>query len=178
MGGEKPGPHTERRGHRGSPPHGRGKAPVYAGDKTGAGITPAWAGKRSSRCRILHPIQDHPRMGGEKTAGFCASHVPNGSPPHGRGKAEKRNTTKKTTGITPAWAGKSLYGWKPTDLEKDHPRMGGEKALQRALRNTDLGSPPHGRGKAGFKLMQAKGFGITPAWAGKSFPFSSLPQTY
>ena len=30
-------------------------------------ITPAWAGKRPLRGRLQRALQDHPRMGGEKT---------------------------------------------------------------------------------------------------------------
>lgn len=48
MGGEKP---KEQRGdivQQGSPPRGRGKAQALHMQGHGAGITPAWAGKRSA----------------------------------------------------------------------------------------------------------------------------------
>ena len=46
--------------------------------------------------------------------------------------------------------------------------MGGEKST--GLRVSDVleGSPPHGRGKAGFSDAIANSGRITPAWAGKS----------
>ena len=47
--------------------------------------------------------------------------------------------------------------------------MGGEKTRVKTKSQERSGSPPRGRGKAGFRLMQANGFGITPAWAGKSY---------
>ena len=46
--------------------------------------------------------------------------------------------------------------------------MGGEKARQGSGLYLRLGSPPHGRGKAGHLRRQVFHLGITPAWAGKS----------
>ena len=67
VGGEKvPGPLS---GHRppGSPPRGRGKALILALACASSGITPAWAGKRLALCYTSISIEDHPRVGGEKT---------------------------------------------------------------------------------------------------------------
>ena len=72
----------------GSPPHGRGKAGHHVSDGDPAGITPAWAGKRSKQ----NPV-------GQLQAG---------SPPHGRGKVESCDSAVLLSGITPAWAGKSI----------------------------------------------------------------------
>ena len=52
---------------RGSPPHGRGKVHAVVVDGRIIGITPAWAGKRPLRPVICKKVEDHPRMGGEKT---------------------------------------------------------------------------------------------------------------
>ena len=72
--------------HGGSPPHGRGK--VLAGGLGAAvqGITPAWAGKRQNLAVKVKPLQDHPRMGGEKSRTLMWEISSQGSPPHGRGK--------------------------------------------------------------------------------------------
>ena len=70
----------------GSPPHGRGK--VWSGEKkplTGR-ITPAWAGKSCRGAPAATLPQDHPRMGGEKSAFVYYGRCRVGSPPHGRGK--------------------------------------------------------------------------------------------
>ena len=48
--------------------------------------------------------------------------------------------------------------------------MGGEKPRFSHWAATSLGSPPHGRGKADFNVCSYRECGITPAWAGKSFP--------
>ena len=54
--------------------------------------------------------------------------------------------------------------------------MGGEKSSSSSLLRWGKGSPPHGRGKGSFLLAQRVCDGITPAWAGKSFHWHSLPM--
>ena len=108
MGGEKNSSISWEKWKTGSPPHGRGKAHELRTLPRAIRITPAWAGKR----RVLYFSHDftwdHPRMGGEKLARFSQLSGKQGSPPHGRGKASTHSTIASWTGITPAWAGKSL----------------------------------------------------------------------
>ena len=132
------------------------------------GITPAWAGKSLFCFTAAVPIQDHPRMGGEKLyciAAFCSMW---GSPPHGRGKAIWGPSSLWRVRITPAWAGKRHKAVLSSGRNGDHPRMGGEKtgAAWRWLMVT--GSPPHGRGKGMTSWGGVLKDRITPAWAGKS----------
>ena len=72
----------------GSPPRGRGKVTLAHVASLALGITPAWAGKRNWKQRLLIFRRDHPRVGGEKKErrkpAFCGL----GSPPRGRGKAQ------------------------------------------------------------------------------------------
>ena len=70
--------------------------------------------------------------------------------------------------ITPAWAGKRA--WRPGSSQRgrDHPRVGGEKGVQRKKLAFGKGSPPHGRGKESVFRHQCRQYRITPAWAGKS----------
>ena len=91
----------------GSPPHRRGKGIQADGAGAWAGITPAQAGKRTSRScgprgygdhpRIggekrplfllgLQLFQDYPRAGGEKFTILNVIEGEIGSPPRGRGK--------------------------------------------------------------------------------------------
>ena len=106
MGGEKLAFPAILARELGSPPHGRGKEHAAPAGHTAAGITPAWAGKRDIVGPFFHYPEDHPRMGGEKTVSSCRFILGQGSPPHGRGKADNPPTTEKKGGITPAWAGK------------------------------------------------------------------------
>ena len=91
-----------------------------------------------------------------------------GSPPHTRGKAVLPGTSGSLCGITPAHAGKR---WNSDDLVivwKDHPRTRGEKTLRPLYLSTDIGSPPHTRGKASADIYRLRKARITPAHAGKS----------
>ena len=72
MGGEKRNCRKLIDNIEGSPPHGRGKVKLRAGQAEPGGITPAWAGKRSPSPIRTAPSRDHPRMGGEKHAAFAA----------------------------------------------------------------------------------------------------------
>ena len=73
-----------------------------------------------------------------------------------------------TTGITPAYAGKSTQCQYNTDRKEDHPRVCGEKNVKAFLAPEVVGSPPRMRGKGnGLNFCHAPGR-ITPAYAGKS----------
>ena len=86
-------------------------------------------------------------MGGEKSASMSCWALALGSPPHGRGKAQRGPEHLAATGITPAWAGKSAALATTDKATKDHPRMGGEKVSVELSADAYEGSPPHGRGK-------------------------------
>ena len=131
------------------------------------GITPAWAGKRTTRNSGRKSTRDHPRMGGEKRMVEEDKRQGAGSPPRGRGKAVKAHDQMAGARITPAWAGKRLTRPAMTGTPRDHPRVGGEKPPSMAQTVSILGSPPHGRGKAMTVSLFFLFGRITPAWAGK-----------
>ena len=95
-----------------------------------------------------------------------------GSPPRMRGKVIRGLATRITSGITPAYAGKStprrcrLYG------QRDHPRVCGEKKRLASCAAQAEGSPPRMRGKAELGPGAGPLPGITPAYAGKRCPRS------
>ena len=112
---------------RGSPPHMRGKVRRQY-EKDGAGrITPAYAGKRNCGCKFVHCGKDHPRICGEK--GMVTLLLGNGlgSPPHMRGKVMVAPVFSAILGITPAYAGKSREINQQEEIDRDHPRICGEK---------------------------------------------------
>ena len=80
-------------------------------------------------------------------------------------------------GITPAYAGKSLFILRQNLSFRDHPRVCGEKKASPAMTGNPQGSPPRMRGKVLQNGVLAFEFGITPAYAGKSDkPASSTAQ--
>ena len=92
------------------------------------GTTPAYAGKSKLCSAMGSNVRDHPRLCGEKGLQVLGITSNRGSPPPMRGKDKSKGFKEWQTGITPAYAGKSntVSGKKP--LNKDHPRLCGEKS--------------------------------------------------
>ena len=106
-------------------------------------------------------------MRGEKDGGAWLIWQGAGSPPHARGKVPPPPPEGKATRITPACAGKSAGLLWCSSMNRDHPRMRGEKPQDFFDKLNAEGSPPHARGK-GAEVLQITGTtGITPACAGK-----------
>ena len=169
VGGEKKGVRHWWALPRGSPPRGRGKVSRGRGKLKNVGITPAWAGKRSWAYINGILARDHPRVGGEKFFKTIIFGCSLGSPPRGRGKDPAHQRGRHRPGITPAWAGKrAILAGRKAQVE-DHPRVGGEKTGNLPHQRGAGGSPPRGRGKDPSRAERGRHWGITPAWAGKSF---------
>ena len=147
----------------GSPPRRRGKGTGFVLDTGNVGITPAQAGKSLFCFTAAVPIQDHPRMGGEKPKEQRGDIVQQGSPPRRRGKGLNGLNGAASSRITPAWAGKRPGGIPSSMVVRDHPRVGGEKKLRIELSQPHAGSPPRGRGKVGHNQIAGAAHGITPA---------------
>ena len=111
MGGEKANGSDAPDDDEGSPPHRRGKGYANYAQALARRITPAWAGKSLFCFTAAVPIQDHPRMGGEKAAALAAVYVSAGSPPRGRGKGADLGVGDQRTGITPRIGGEKAAIW-------------------------------------------------------------------
>ena len=109
MGGEKVLPEIAVSCAVGSPPRRRGKETRPDIYRQLSRITPAWAGKRLSPVTPYNPPSDHPRMGGEKPRLRSRKIRKWGSPPRRRGKGAEKISRRKSSRITPAWAGKRRY---------------------------------------------------------------------
>ena len=84
-----------------------------------------------------------------------------------RGKGQVCSNVSGYVGITPACAGKSGKSVTLEAIQKDHPRMCGEKRDWLLNGTGEMGSPPHVRGKGAHAQNQSEDGGITPACAGK-----------
>ena len=93
-----------------------------------------------------------------------------GSPPPMRGKVKPFLCPLCHKGITPAYAGKSLFTFRKVMRLRDHPRLCGEKYSVYFLPLYGIGSPPPMRGKVLLLHILSGHLGITPAYAGKSDP--------
>ena len=111
--------------------------------------------------------KNHPRVGGEKAGGHRTSPFHTESPPRGRGKERQDHEAGSADGITPAWAGKSLFLVPWLSYHQNHPRVGGEKCSCNFVFTFVHESPPRGRGKVEDMRKAGLNPRITPAWAGK-----------
>ena len=84
-----------------------------------------------------------------------------------RGKVFFRKAHDESLRITPAHAGKSVYGTCAYADDEDHPRPCGEKVPLHQNQMKTTGSPPPMRGKVSISEGMLKGMRITPAHAGK-----------
>ena len=106
--GEKYLEYGRRYKSTGSPPHMRGKVGEQSPAACRQGITPAYAGKSFHDLLLLSVGRDHPRICGEKSSCMLPFPSGTGSPPHMRGKVERRINALFSHRITPAYAGKRL----------------------------------------------------------------------
>ena len=133
-------------------------------------ITPAYAGKSRFEFFNKFIIWDHPRLCGEKKNISLEMIVILGSPPPMRGKVRQIRHLLFQIRITPAYAGKSLFRRMGHNQRRDHPRLCGEKMVFCAGVGCWWGSPPPMRGKVLPMPASVRRTGITPAYAGKSYP--------
>ena len=84
-----------------------------------------------------------------------------------RGKEDFWSVSYQSSGITPAYAGKSRTDSGPVPGPKDHPRVCGEKEGNGMKFDVELGSPPRMRGKDPNWTPDQATPRITPAYAGK-----------
>ena len=92
-----------------------------------------------------------------------------GSPPPMRGKVSFAKSSIDFKGITPAYAGKSIWCGYFMQRVRDHPRLCGEKFTPSSSIFAAAGSPPPMRGKERLTGILQCLFRITPAYAGKSY---------
>ena len=146
----------------------RGKVGAIRLDSPDVGITPAYAGKRSAQAGAHAGRRDHPRVCGEKQWAMTCYSGQQGSPPRMRGKVLISHSLLGSSGITPAYAGKSNTRVHACVRVQDHPRVCGEKLMPTIVYYGQLGSPPRMRGKGCAAPAHRTPSGITPAYAGKS----------
>ena len=152
----------------GSPPRMRGKAAGVFVLCPVCRITPAYAGKSLKADIKVGVKRDHPRVCGEKRPSTSAVGTFPGSPPRMRGKVLKQLIVDSVDGITPAYAGKSVFVVQFFQTNQDHPRVCGEKPKFELDKLNSVGSPPRMRGKDLVLRSKHLEIGITPACVGKS----------
>ena len=85
-----------------------------------------------------------------------------------RGKPAASTCWRALSGITPAYAGKTVVKHINGLRTEDHPRVCGENKSCSGLPHRRRGSPPRMRGKRRFGQYASRATRITPAYAGKT----------
>ena len=146
---------------------GENSTPNLPGTAT-SGSPPRMRGKRQPYVHCLSSSRDHPRGCGENSEVKRMNVFNLGSPPRMRGKLHTHPFIRRTSGITPADAGKTCAtGLRGMPL-RDHPRGCGENADDFAACADQKGSPPRMRGKRFERYSGSQAERITPADAGKT----------
>ena len=130
MRGEDSAQYTRRNRPAGSPPHARGRLAGLPRNIACTRITPACAGKTTSKQASTTFRRDHPRMRGEDGIEDLQAMLSKGSPPHARGRQYRLTAPEGFNRITPACAGKTPANAMKVISFPDHPRMRGEDAVE------------------------------------------------
>ena len=117
---------------------------------------------------VPRKLGDHPRGCGENMTFVSKTVLPLGSPPRMRGKLSHSATALFGARITPADAGKTVFGELNKRTNQDHPRGCGENFIDTFSGRGLDGSPPRMRGKRWRFCLMIITFRITPADAGKT----------
>ena len=160
----------------GSSPRGRGKPPHLRAFVRRGRLIPAWAGKTPRSAWNRPAARAHPRVGGENASSHPLTDGETGSSPRGRGKRRQRSKQLTTTGLIPAWAGKTAPRSHALPDPAAHPRVGGENSSTKWTAVRENGSSPRGRGKPTRTVPGTSYKRLIPAWAGKTALISTRPM--
>ena len=116
-----------RRSERaGSSPRMRGKPSKGGGDHIHIGLIPAYAGKTFLRKTVQGLSWAHPRVCGENRSDRCGRRRESGSSPRMRGKLRDISELDESSGLIPAYAGKTENIRIEAARRGAHPRVCGE----------------------------------------------------
>ncbi len=173
---------------RDSPPLARGGLRDQAGAGAHHPLTPARAGRTSTRpttgpCCRTHPARagrtrvrtprtsvprTHPRSRGEDRPAAWRAVRERDSPPIARGGPPAPTPTPDPEGLTPARAGRTSTSSTQRRRPRTHPRSRGEDLVVRAENAAVLDSPPLARGGPDARARRRDQGGLTPARAGRT----------
>ena len=134
----------------GSPPHTRERLYWTTYGRLHARITPAYAGKTLTALQQSGRTQDHPRIRGKDIERRPVVAAAVGSPPHTRERHPPSILRHLSFRITPAYAGKTIYGYSDIVLPRDHPRIRGKDQCTELTTTSKSGSPPHTRERLNY----------------------------
>ena len=157
------------RGETGSSPHARGTPTFYRLYTVKSRFIPACAGNARTVAVSALPSTVHPRMRGERGGCLSHNHLHTGSSPHARGTRAWASFIIVMGRFIPACAGNAVCSSTIPNHRTVHPRMRGERAINRAVVKTLRGSSPHARGTLGAYRHYFRSGRFIPACAGNAY---------
>ena len=130
---------------------------------------PAYAGNASGMQSIQCRPAVHPRIRGERSMKAEVPQNTLGSSPHTRGTRLMRIVLWASSRFIPAYAGNAVRASVCAVLMAVHPRIRGERAINRAVVKTLRGSSPHTRGTHSCSGKLARCSRFIPAYAGNAW---------
>ena len=153
-----------------TPPLTRGRLGAAKTRETRSRNTPAYAGKTPSRKTFADASRKHPRLRGEDESIRFSSRNHSETPPLTRGRRRASPVGRARSRNTPAYAGKTTDPRRSAWRCRKHPRLRGEDPPKSKPTRSRWETPPLTRGRpSGFNAI-GRGFGNTPAYAGKTLP--------
>ena len=173
MRGERPVFPRGRLADDGSSPHARGTHDDRRRSPPHRRFIPACAGNAINvdTRKVVKTV--HPRMRGERIAIHRSIYLSIGSSPHTRGTLNKPKWKGKVYRFIPAYAGNAVRASVCAVLMAVHPRIRGERAINRAVVKTLRGSSPHTRGTHSCSGKLARCSRFIPAYAGNASGYLS-----
>ena len=132
------------------------------------GNTPAYAGKTNQSDRDGTTYGKHPRLRGEDKSFRSSAYFIGETPPLTRGRLRKFRLRWRSSGNTPAYAGKTQPPPYRRRRSQKHPRLRGEDISLSVLTTPKVETPPLTRGRPGRQRCLAPLSRNTPAYAGKT----------
>ncbi len=162
----------------GTPPRRRGGRPRGSVDVGHGRNTPASAGRTAKWTAKNPPWKEHPRVGGEDEGTYRRALIAEGTPPRRRGGRIRWRLHGWDDRNTPASAGRTLTRSHLRGPSPEHPRVGGEDELTRAVASVSAGTPPRRRGGRPLSTAGQGAQRNTPASAGRTLPDLRLKEGF
>ena len=152
----------------GSSPHTRGTLGGKLDALRHVRFIPAYAGNALALHAGTSSPAVHPRIRGERSAGFSPGFAPGGSSPHTRGTPYSIRVMPRVHRFIPAYAGNAHARERIAVSYTVHPRIRGERKLKSKDKEGTDGSSPHTRGTRRPKTPTVYRQRFIPAYAGNA----------
>ena len=152
----------------GSSPATRGGLRRGRSSEAAAGLIPGYAGRTGRGLAIRFRPRAHPRLRGEDEDFHDIRHEELGSSPATRGGRVHRRAAPDRRRLIPGYAGRTRISGMFGMRSWAHPRLRGEDGFLDPVKVDPPGSSPATRGGLTVAVLNSKGGGLIPGYAGRT----------